>query len=69
MRVDNTILCATHFPYQNIHHTYPIHGILVPGICPHLEKQESFILAANESQILATVAPATCLGLDQSIGA
>lgn len=62
------MLCSTHIPDHNTHHTDPIHGILVPGVCPQLEKQESFILAADEPQTLANVAPTTCLGFDQGMG-
>lgn len=67
MRLENTMLCSTHIPNHHTHHTYPIHGILVPGICPQSEKQESFIMAADEPQTLANVAPTTCLALDQGM--
>lgn len=46
MRLENTILCSTHFPYQNTHVPYAMLVVLLPGTYPHLEKQESFILAA-----------------------
>ena len=50
MRLENTILCSTHLPYVLI----PIHVVLLSSVCPHLEKKESFLLAAMEDSWWAT---------------
>lgn len=68
MRPESTILCSTHFSCKNTYPVYTIHVVLESGICPQLEKKESFILAAwrtaDGPQMPEKCHKATCVGLD-----